>query len=254
MLSFLRNAERRRPDRRRRRSRRAGRPGGQLGHRQGRRALQGHATQRHLPRPAGLPRHREAVAGFREGDRHQGQLRGRALREHPREGSAELQRPGRSLHRAGRSRLDRRIRGERLDRADRQVQRRRRDHRSRPQPQGLLPAAARRVRLLGRQGLRPAVRQLLRPAVLQQVHAEERRLRQAAGDLGRAEGRLWAEAHRQVQEPIRLCAAIAARRDAIGRQLHAQPVAARRLAARQDLPLQPDEQGEPGGPRTSVRT
>ena len=46
--------------------------------------------------------------------------------------------------------------------------------------EGLLPAAARRVRQLGRQGLWPSLRQLFRPALLQQVHAQGRRLRQAA--------------------------------------------------------------------------
>ena len=66
---------------------------------------------------------------------------------------------------------------------------------------------------LGRQGLRAAVRQLFGPALLQQVHAEGCGLRQAAGDLGRAEGRLRAEAHQQGQEPVRLraCSRCAAR-------------------------------------------
>ncbi len=51
--------------------------------------------------------------------------------------------------------------------------------------------------------------------------------------------RLCPEADRPGEEALRVRAAIAARRDAIGRQLHAHAVAVRRLAARQDLPLQP---------------
>ncbi len=41
------------------------------------------------------------------------------------------------------------------------------DHRPQPQPEGILSAAARRVRDLGRKGLRPAVRQLFGLALLQ---------------------------------------------------------------------------------------
>ena len=49
---------------------------------------------------------------------------------------------------------------------------------------GFFPLLLERLRLVGRQGLRPAVRQLLGPAVLQQVHAQGSRLRQAAGRPG----------------------------------------------------------------------
>ncbi len=225
-----------------------------MGHRQGGRALQGYGTPRDLPGSTGLSRHHQAAARVREADRHQGHVRDRALREHAREGSAELQRSRRPVDRLGRSRVDRRVRRERLDPAHRQVLRRCCDHRPQPQPERLLPSAARRFRQLGRNHLRPAVRQLFRPSVLQQMHAEGCGLRQAAGDMGRVDEHLCAEADECGQEAIWLRVAVLAGRNPVGRQLHALPVALRRIAARQGLPLEPDECRQPGGPRRTARS
>ena len=58
---------------------------------------------------------------------------------------------------------------------DRQIRQRCVDHRSEPQSQGLLSAAAECFRQLGRHHLWVALRQLFGPAFLQFLHAQERR-------------------------------------------------------------------------------
>ena len=111
---------------------------------------------------------------------------------------------------------------------------------------GLLPTPAQRFRQLGQAPPTGCPSTTTRALLFYNSAARSRAagFDQTARHLGRARQHLRAQAHPSRQEPIRLFAAVRARRDAVGRQLHALSLAVRRLAARQELPLEPDEQAQ----------
>ena len=127
-----------------------------------------------------------------------------------------------------------------VGRAARHLHEKRQDRRPGARPARLLPDLARELHL-GRPPVRHALRQLCGSAVLQQGHAEGRRLRRPPCDLGRAGESLWPQADRQGQGRVRLRPAIGARRDADGRRLRPLPVALGRAlprSVRQENPCQ----------------